>query len=172
MFSARVQLDTGESLPITRLDGHFAGNSILTFMMSVLSYCDHPQGAGSPLDRLSAQARGALCAACSGLMKSTINSQWNYCDGEDYQSYASRTGDHDLGEASFIRAAAHYQSAWADVTTLLSLAQMAIVQMEMAPSIDRPDLLSGAALLDFRALHATLDTALARGAKRARLDIH
>jgi hypothetical protein len=162
VFSATVQTDTGQSVPLTRPDGTFAGKTLLTFMMSVLSRCND---ALQPAER-------ALCAACFGLMKAAITSLWSYCEGEDYQSYVTRTGDYDLGEDAFLRAAVHYEAAWTDIHTLIALTQMAIVQMEMAPPVGEPDRSYNLALVDFRALYTALDAALAHGAARARLDIH
>lgn len=176
MFSANVQTETGESLPIVRLDGHFTGKSILSFLMGFLTYCDarSKDRAQTPseFDRFSPRARQALCAACADLMRAVVNADWDYCDGEDYKSYVTRTGDHDLSEDAFVKGAAHYQAAWTDIHALIARVQVVIIQLEMAPSTDNPDLLGGSSLVDFRALYDTLDVALSRGASHARLDIH
>lgn len=174
MFDANVQTDTAGSLPIARLDGYAGGKPILAFLMSVLAYCgSRPETRpADELDRFSARARNTLCGVCSDLMRATINSNWDYCDGEDFLSYVRRTGDAELSEEAFLAGARHYHAAWTDIEVLIARVQTAIVTLEAAPPAEHPDHLSRSVIPEFRALLDTLEIAASRGAKQARLAIH
>jgi len=173
MFEANVQTDTAGNLPIARIDGYAGGKPILAFLMTTLAGCAaRPESrAAAELDRFSQAARLAVCAVCADLMRATINSGWDYCEGEDYQSYVRRTGDLALGEEAFLAGARHYHAAWTDIEVLIARVQALIVLLETAPAPDHPDLMAHSVAPEFRALHDTLAVAMQRGARQARLAI-
>ena len=161
MFFADVQTDNGSSLAVVHPDGHIGGKPILSFMLSILSYCAQKSRGDAPssfpeFDRLTPHARDSLCSVSAQLIQAVVNSDWDYRDGEDYQSYLRRTGDHALGEEAFLGGAAHYLQAWTDVDVLIARVQTIILQLEIAHPDANRELLADYVLIDFRALLDTL----------------
>ena len=178
MFIASVQTETGQTLLVRRPDGWVGGKSILSFVLAALSYCDaKTKGADTSaalkeFDRLQEGTRRSLCLVAARLMQALINSQWDYHEGEDYQSYVSRTHDAALSETAFLVGAGHYQQAWTDIDLLIARVQTVIVILEQACLPDDAQYLAYDVLVDFSALHDTLRSLWKNGAQRARIDIH
>lgn len=178
MFIASIQTESGQSLFVRRPDGWVGGKSILSFVLAALSYCDaRTKGAdASPalkeFDRIPDGVRRSLCLASAQLMQALINSQWDYQEGEDYQSYVSRTHDAALSEKAFLVGAGHYQQAWTDIDLLIARAQTIIAILYQVYLPDDAQYLAYDVLVEFIALHKALLTLWQAGAQRARIDIH
>ena len=178
MFIASIQTETGQTLLVRRPDGWFGGKSILSFVLAALTYCDAKvkgSGTSSALRefvRLQDGTRRTLCLVTARLMQTLVNSQWDYQEGEDYQSYVSRTHDSALGEKAFLVGAGHYQQAWTDIDLLIARVETIMVILERTYLPDDAHYLAYDVLVDFSALHSALRELRLGGAQRARIDIH
>lgn len=178
MLSASIQTDRGHTLLIKRSDGRPGGKPILAFLMSTLRFCEQRTRPRDPFDppgefdRLPESTHRPLCLAAGLLVKSLINSRWDYVEGEDYTSYVRRTHDAALSCESFEAGAEHFRRAWTDVDLLIARVQTVMSILYRTYLSEDAACLGYDVLLDFTALYEALVELQENGVRQARIDIH